>query len=625
MVSFYVDAAMLFDIDIILHNAIPLQKGIKRMKKTIFAAVMLLTLLFSGCGETKITLDEGKKDRANHESTWSILIYACGDNGGKTSQMIKSLTEKRYPENINVVVQTGGSHEWELDGINGDYAQRFVMQKGSAYLKDQKQGTSMGSYETFSSFINWGMETFPADKYMLFVLGDGNGVEVCRDELFGGDTLSIEEIYYALSMAPNMIDALCFDAPHMASLEMASALPNYAKYMLASEEKFNGFDYGAMLDCITEYPMAQVQEVCMELCEEYAQDCEAAGTGALASISLLDLSQISHLNLTFDALALKMHSFTHNVQDAGTIVRLLESAQRCAGSDMVDLGTLASALSSTFVESSQEVLNAINDVVICNTKGSMRSASSGISVCYPKGETISISYLESTISDYYKQFLKNIMPMFTQVDDFITEGAEKSGAYIEYQDYDFALDSSRSDKTYSATINGDIALLKNVVAKRYLLDGSRYLSCGEIAELDCFWDEKRYETYLGSKVPVLKGVILDTRLASRSGDWSIYTSDILLDEKSAQIYIAYSVTEDEYTYLGVWSDKGFVRVGNGEKITLLSTDKSSSQTVEVKTLDFSGELPIKTQLLPKGNYFIEFEAEDIYRKTYLSEGIGFIS
>ena len=357
------------------------------MKKTFFALMILLLMLLSSCGGTKVTLQEGKKDPANHENKWTILIYACGDRNGKTSDMIESLTKEKYPENINVAVQTGGSHDWNLKGINGEYAQRYLMQKGSAYLKDQKQGSSMGHYQTLTDFITWGMEELKADNYMLFIVGDGTGLEVCPDELYGGDSLDVEEIYYALSMAPDTIDAICFDAPHMASLELASSLPNYAKYMIASQEKFNGFNYEAILNCIKDYPMAQVSEVCREICKTYASESEQNSAGELAQLSLIDLSQITYLNQLFDALALKLDLATHAMSDTATLIRLMEVAQRCTDSDMVDLGSLAMSIEDYCGESSYNVVDAIGKTVINNVKGSLRNEISGISVCYPVSDT----------------------------------------------------------------------------------------------------------------------------------------------------------------------------------------------------------------------------------------------
>ena len=95
------------------------------MKKFFFVAAMLFAMLLSGCGETKITFEEDKIIPANDESTWSVLIYACGDNNGKTSRAIEALTEYEYPENINVLMQTGVSDKWNQSGINGEYVQRY--------------------------------------------------------------------------------------------------------------------------------------------------------------------------------------------------------------------------------------------------------------------------------------------------------------------------------------------------------------------------------------------------------------------------------------------------------------------------------------------------------------------
>lgn len=588
------------------------------MKKIFFVAAMLFAILLSGCGETKITFQEDKIIPANDESTWSVLIYACGDNNGKTSRAIKALTEYEYPQNINVLMQTGGSDAWEQNGINGEYIQRYKMQKGSIFLKDQKQGASMGSYETFSDFINWGMETYPADKYMLFVLGDGNGVEVLCDELYGGDCLDIEEMYYALSMAPDMLDAICFDAPHMASLEMATALPNYAKYMVASQEKFDGFDYGALAQCLIEYPMAKAEEVCKDMCDAYVKNCEEKNIGATAQLSVINLAQASHLNQVFDAMSREMVAKTYTLSDIGAMIRLLEVAQRSIDSNMVDLGSLALAIEQLVGEHSAEVRNAVSEMILYNAKGSMRSQSTGLGVCYPQNGEVPKTYLKSTISDQYKQFLKNAIPQFDEVDEYISTGAKDLSVYNEYIGQKLNLETAVEGDRYSMTLVGDMGLLKNVLVKKYKLEDGQYYTCGETAEVECNWEEQNYKAYMRADVPLIRGEAADVRLVSRNAQYSIYASDILFNGDTAQLYIAYSNESGKYSFAGIWNGSSFEKCGFGDTVTLLRTNKATGQQHSSKAFNLIGAIKIDTSALPKGQYSIEFEVEDIYGGVELS-------
>jgi len=589
------------------------------MKKFFFVAAMLFAMLLSGCGETKITFEEDKIIPANDGSTWSVLIYACGDNNGKTSRAIEALTEYEYPENINVLMQTGGSDKWKQSGINGEYVQRYKMQKGSIFLKDQKKGANMGSYETFSDFINWGMENYPADKYMLFVIGDGNGAEVLCDELYGGDCLDIEEMYYSLSMTSDMLDAICFDAPHMASLEMATALPNYAKYMVASQEKFDGFDYGALAQCLIEYPMANVEEVCKDMCDAYVLNCEEKSIGAAAQLSVINLAQVSHLNQIFDAMSREMVAKTYNLSDMGAMIRLLEVSQRSIDSNMVDLASLSSAIEQLVGETCVDVRNALPEVILYNAKGSMRSQSAGLGVYYPQNGEVPKTYLKSTISDKYKQFIKNVIPQFDAVDEYITTGAKDLPAYNEYIGLQLKPETEVEGDKYSMTLVGDMSLLKNVLLKKYKIEDGEYYTCGETAEVECNWEAQNYKAYIWADTPLVRGEAVDVRLVSRNAEYSIYASDILFNGDTAQMYIGYSNESGKYSFVGIWNGSSFEKCGFGDTITLLKTNKTTGQQHASKVFNLLKGIKIDTSALPEGEYSIEFEIKDIYGEKVLSE------
>ena len=328
------------------------------MKRRILTVIAFsLMVILCSCG-TKISFKQEKRLEATGDTSWTVLIYACGDNGGKASNTIKELTQYKYPENVNVVMQTGGGESWEIEEIDGSFIQRYEMQYGSAFLKDQKKGASMGTYSVFADFINWGMQEYKTDKYILVLMGDGNGMEVLNDELYGGDTLNIEEMYYALSKTDEVLDAICFDGAYMSSLEMATALSTYAKYMVASEEKCSGFDYCALVDCLITYPNAGIEEMCNEMCNAYLRKSEEEGSQPMAQLSSIDLSQISNLNLAFDGMAHEILTHSNDLTALGGVTRMMEEAQRCAGSEMVDILSLANALSSVAGETPQTVREA---------------------------------------------------------------------------------------------------------------------------------------------------------------------------------------------------------------------------------------------------------------------------
>lgn len=584
--------------------------------KRIYYAIAFVTalIMLCGCG-TRITFDQKKRTPATDKNVWSVFIYACSDNGGKTSQAIEELTKIDYPENVNIVMQTGGGVEWEMDGIDGEYLQRFEMQKGGAFLKDQKQGASMGSYGVFSDFIKWGMETYPADNNILIVMGEGTGLEIVRDEVNDGDTLNIEELYYGLSMTGEVLDAICFDGAYMSSIEVASSLPNYARYMVASEEQCAGFDYKALAECIKEYPMASVEEICKNMCDSYMKKCADKGITKMSQMSLIDLSQMSQLSQAFDGMAMEMVSKTKSLSELGAITRMMESAQRCAGSEMVDIASLAESVREATGETADFINEALSHTVKYSVKGSMRAASSGISVYYPtKTEEWTLNeYMKHALSDNYKQFLKNTITDADISAEYITSDYSDTSAWKEYNENTLSGRFVTEGNKSAVYMEGDKNMIKNTSLHRYRADNGKYLSCGESMDLECYWEEGSYKSDTVMAVPTLRGVPLDVSVASRNADYTIYCTEILFNEKMSQLYVSYSNATQEYECIGIWDNGSFKKGKLGDKVVLTEKEKESGKLLVGKSFNVLFGLNVKTQNLPSGDYLMEYVIEDVYR------------
>lgn len=97
------------------------------MKKKIGAlllAVLMLLTLCTGCMdmEDDTVWDDG--------SSWAVYWYLCGSDleseGGFATGDLSELLEVELPENVTVVIQTGGAAQWQNDVVEADKLQRFV-------------------------------------------------------------------------------------------------------------------------------------------------------------------------------------------------------------------------------------------------------------------------------------------------------------------------------------------------------------------------------------------------------------------------------------------------------------------------------------------------------------------
>jgi hypothetical protein len=126
-----------------------------------------------------------------------VFIYLCGtdlesEKGNMASINIEEMLKAAKSDKVNVVFQTGGTKQWGYEDINPDKIQRFQVDGDGFVLKDEQELASMGSADTLGAYLKWGVEAYPADKYMCLLWNHGGGsvAGVCFDELYENDSLN---------------------------------------------------------------------------------------------------------------------------------------------------------------------------------------------------------------------------------------------------------------------------------------------------------------------------------------------------------------------------------------------------------------------------------------------------
>ncbi|MCI6068311.1 MAG: clostripain-related cysteine peptidase [Galactobacillus timonensis] len=240
------------------------------MMKTKHSALLMAGLLtvgaiLSGCTDTETAVSDPMNRMTNagpgvgsSESGWTIMVYLCGSDlessGGLASLNLEEMCSAVLPEDVNVLVETGGTSTWYWDGIETDVLGRYQVMDGSLEEAETVELASMGDPSTLTDFIQWGIETYPSEHYGLILWdhGGGNADGVCYDELYDGDNLTLPELGSALSDTGSTLDFIGFDACLMASLETAKAVSGAGYYLVASQETEpgQGWDYASILNAI---------------------------------------------------------------------------------------------------------------------------------------------------------------------------------------------------------------------------------------------------------------------------------------------------------------------------------------------------------------------------------------
>lgn len=233
-----------------------------------------------------ITVTEQTKD------AWTILMYVCGadlesESGLASGDFDEILSVYNQPNDVNIVIQTGGAKTWDSSygyGINASNNQRYHVENRQLVCDNSKVYTnyqSMGSSTTLADFVGWGMKEYPAEKTGIIFWNHGGGMRgVCYDEKKSDDALLNSEIKSGITSgiskaglpSGTKLEFVGFDACLMAVQDIADYASTYANYMIASEESEAGYgwDYDNWVDDL--YAKKSTDVILKAICDSFIAD-----------------------------------------------------------------------------------------------------------------------------------------------------------------------------------------------------------------------------------------------------------------------------------------------------------------------------------------------------------------
>lgn len=161
----------------------------------------------------------------------TIMVYLVASDlesqsGAASLDIIEMLESDVDTEKNNILIYTGGTKQWQIENISSTENCIYKLENGSLVLQESYKSSNMGSSETLSRFLKYGMTNFSADKYGLILWNHGAGPMIgCGVDEVYNDILEIPELASALSEAGlgenNKLEFLGFDACLMGSIETA--------------------------------------------------------------------------------------------------------------------------------------------------------------------------------------------------------------------------------------------------------------------------------------------------------------------------------------------------------------------------------------------------------------------
>ena len=343
--------------------------------------------------------------------SWTIMLYLCGSNlesdyGAASEDIQEALDVANQPDDVNILFETGGTTYWHNSQIDRNKLCRFHANNGNLVLDEKVAKANMGSATTLSSYINWGIENYPAEKYGVILWNHGGALDgVCFDDNFGGDGLTASEVVAAMNTVfnkngDNKLEFIGYDACLMGCQDIAEFNAPYFNYMVSSEETENGdgWDYEGWIDDV--YAHKSTEEILGECCRSFVD--QYGNYQNDQTLSVLDLSMMENYFTKFEAFAAAIKSKAKS--NLSSFKSLLKTAKSYYGVDSYGLIDAYDALTkikanSTYAQyatSIQEAMDAFNDLVIYNAKGGSAGKSYGLALhaCvgywgsdYPESET----------------------------------------------------------------------------------------------------------------------------------------------------------------------------------------------------------------------------------------------
>ena len=385
---------------------------------------------------TVVVLEVG--ERAN----WTFLVYEDGDNNLEDVALIDfmEMSSVGSTSEVNIVVQLDRNPYFDTGYGDWTGTKRFYVTQGmtptaSNAIMDMGE-LNMGAPETLTSFLEWGMMTFPAEKYMVVLWDHGGGWDgaVCWDDTDGNDALTLNELQIALNMSEidtgDWIDAVGFDACLMGMAEVAYEIRDYTDVLVFSEEvvPWDGWPYNTIMADLVGNPTMSPLELAGSVVLRYSQfyGSNMSETMSVADVNALKMMLYPALDVFASEL---LASLPANKIE---IIESLIASERFGYPDYIDLYDFASEISNrvpvaTVQEAASELMNVTAASIVANFAGSWHPDAHGLSIYFPVSSNSSgqdYGDLDMSVDLMWDDFL--IAFLLTEADSY-----EPDDTYLE--------------------------------------------------------------------------------------------------------------------------------------------------------------------------------------------------
>jgi hypothetical protein len=638
------------------------------MKKKLLALLLALGMLCSlvACGG-ELAAEEAVGPADVGDGSWAIYWYLCGSDlesgGGFASGDLAELMEASLPENVTVVIETGGSSQWANDFVDPTMLQRFVYNSDGLEMVDEQPSASMGDAQTLEDFLSFASENYPADKTAVVFWNHGGGSVsgAAFDELYGNDSLTLDEMYAAFSSvwepsADNQpLELIGFDTCLMATVDVAYTFSDLAHYLVASEETepANGWYYSQWVGALAENPDMDGAALGKIICDAYYAGCEEVGTQDNTTLSLTDLSKVGPLLEAYDTFGTE--ALAAACADPGFFSQFGRAAFQSENyggntkeqgyTNMVDLGHMARQTTG-MLGSAQSVLDALDDCVLYQVGGQYRTEATGLSCYYSyngdlddfagynyvgAGTAFKYFYayeLTGELDDSGMAYIADMdFDALPQVQNLTTMGWD--GAPLDVDD----------EGTSFLTLGSEAeSILAGIGFSLYYVDeaSDAMMLLGTDNDMTADWENGVFYDNFRGVWGSIDGNLVYMELSFEGDDYNLYSVPVLLNGEEYNLLVAYDFTAEQWSILGArqgiddsgMADKELRLLQAGDEITTIWYMASYSgddgfEPYIANTITVTADTAFAEMSLPDGSYSMVFEMRDAMNNYAYSDAVTF--
>lgn len=433
----------------------------------------VLSLVTVGCLDWEE--DIPPEEQGNASDTYTLMLYMCAsDLESECGFATEDLNEIMYgytAGNLNVIVQTGGTAEWQNTVVADDRCQRYRVTEDGLELVDDSLGMqNMADSATLTDFIQYCSSNYAADHYGLVLWDHGGGVVggYGYDENFGGDSMSLTEMSRALGDASVHLDMLGFDACLMANFETCLMAAPYADYLIASEEPEPGcgWYYTDWIGKLSENCGIPPKRYGRQIIDDYITESGWDSPSMYSTLGMFDLQQVTQKLLP----ALSQFSDDAVQQlSAGEYRRISQSRSNTRAVyqselDHIDLLDYAQHSQS---ETADQLEQAVSDCVVYYRETENGSGDNGLSILFPYYDLSALDMLEEMYQtlgydDAYPAFLEQFANVMAggQISVSGFSNTQNHASASEYSGFQWFDADAGYDESYYETYSADLSLLE---------------------------------------------------------------------------------------------------------------------------------------------------------------------